>query len=345
MIQDNKKVKYRYSDTKGFSHLYVTTAGYYEEGFAGLALFMEDLRKRKDIHKKIKDELMDNDWSRGIVYYPVYSVYTIGTYTRKYTSHHSDGIYDGHTKIGSVNYSVDNVTSRSGVKKSSKKMKSRFDELALDPCRVLHLEESEEVSKQQDNIYIYAQNLYMSDHEMKQLARDVAKDGEDRKTSHDITYYISMFLVPIERYLYEYKGKILTYEVNLNNGNVISKNVPQKISAKLLKACLYLINLFIRIAMLFLPIFSIVCQSSSELRPIMGTIDSGIMTLLFFAINVILVIASLVIAVNTKGKSEGSYDLIVRFNKGAMRGLKIYFKSLISPTICLVIALLIFFLF
>ena len=141
MIQDNKKVKYRYSDTKGFSHLYVTTAGYYEEGFAGLALFMEDLRKRKDIHKKIKDELMDNDWSRGIVYYPVYSVYTIGTYTRKYTSHHSDGIYDGHTKIGSVNYSVDNVTSRSGVKKSSKKMKSRFDELALDPCRVLHLEE------------------------------------------------------------------------------------------------------------------------------------------------------------------------------------------------------------
>lgn len=95
-----------------------------EDGLGGYQAILDDVRTRRDVSKKNKENLQL--WfADGKVYYPVYSCSTSGNYTSSYTTKHSSDVYSGSSRVGSVDYSVRHTETRGGISKKSDGFVSR----------------------------------------------------------------------------------------------------------------------------------------------------------------------------------------------------------------------------
>lgn len=236
---------------------YAYQADYFYQKDDAINVFLNNVKKRKDLDEDFKQKLLNSSVRSGyeIVYYPahIYQTDTTKSWNTTSTST-SNSSYEGFD-IKTTTTTTTRHT-RAGYKKVSEaKFKSGCDKLDIEK---LNLDKTTRISKN-NTIQMYKKDLFFDRKENGNNAVDAGRKASNAKKGDSTytTWTLHIVFIPIFRYDFEYKGKTYYFEMNLHNGEYIT-HYKQKGGCAFARISLRIVHILLSLAMFLLPLIALI---------------------------------------------------------------------------------------
>ena len=198
--------------------------------------FKTDVNKRVDLSKDFKKCLLSQPVGRNyeIVYYPVYFYNTESELSWDTKRSKESDVYAVRHIVGSIKTTITTTHTKGGVSGSSEygEVKTQHLELAvagIDKSQTAKINNFRSIV-----LPVYEDELFFDNRENGKNAQSVAEISAKTKRGQSVevvSYSAHIVLVPIARYVFEYKGKEYFFEMNLHNGKYVTKYRQKPFSA------------------------------------------------------------------------------------------------------------------
>ena len=198
--------------------------------------FRHDVKKRIDLSRKFKQSILAQaeKMNYELVYYPVYFYRTESDLSWDTSRSQNTNVYSGLDKVGTLTTTTTTTHTRAGIWGSSSRGRVKREHVELDVETVSEKETSELKNFRALTIPVYEEGLFFNKAENNENIIRVARDSS--KADYDVNVSVNwartkILLVPILRFVFDYNGRYYIFEMNLHNGQFVTRYKQRLVSA------------------------------------------------------------------------------------------------------------------